>query len=150
MKIAVASDHGGFALKQELAAFLRAKNLDIIDYGCNSPESCDYAVYGYKAAQAVAQGICDGGILVCGTGAGISLAANKVTGIRCTLCGDPATAHLTKQHNNANMIALGGRIVGGELAKMIVEAWLSAEFEGGRHQRRVGQISQIEAGIFQP
>ena len=144
--IALASDHGGFELKQEVKAYLTGRGIPYTDFGTDTPASCDYAHFGYLAAQAVASGECASGIVICGTGVGISLAANKVKGIRCALCGDSATARLTKQHNNANMIALGGRIIGAELAKVIIEQWLDAEFEGGRHQRRIGQIAQIENG----
>ncbi|MDR2602462.1 MAG: ribose 5-phosphate isomerase B [Spirochaetaceae bacterium] len=148
-KIALASDHGGFFLKTEIKSYLQSLNFEVLDFGCESDETCDYARYGYAAAKAVAGGECGAGIVICGTGAGISLAANKVKGIRCTLCGDCATASLTKRHNNANMIALGGRITGVELAKKIVFSWLEAEFEGGRHLRRVNQIAEIENGEWE-
>ena len=146
--LALACDHSGLEIKEEIKKLLSARGHAYVDYGTESAESCDYARYGYRAARAVAAGVCEKGIVICGTGAGISLACNKVKGIRCALCGDPATARLTKQHTDANMIALGARIIGAEAAKMIVEAWLDAEFEGGRHQRRVGQIHEIENGAW--
>ena len=116
----------------------------MVDFGTNSAESCDYPVYGEKVARAVVSGEVDQGILICGTGLGISLAANKVKGIRAAVCSEPFTARMARQHNNCNILAFGARVVGGELAKMIVETWLDTEFEGGRHQRRVDMISAIE------
>ena len=144
MKIAVGNDHTALELKKEIVAHLEARGYEILDVGTNSPESCDYPVYGEKAARAVASGEADLGVLMCGTGVGISLAANKVHGIRAVVCSEPYSAALSKRHNNANMVAFGARVVGSELAKMIVDAFLDAEFEGGRHQRRVDMISAIE------
>ncbi|MDR1469627.1 MAG: ribose 5-phosphate isomerase B [Spirochaetaceae bacterium] len=144
--IAVASDHGGFLLKEEIKAFLDEAGYEFKDFGAYSEESTDYALWGYKAARAVAGGECEKAILFCGTGVGISLAANKVKGIRCAVCSDCYSAKMSRAHNNANALALGGRVVGVDLAKLIVQTWLETEFEGGRHQRRVDQIMVIEEG----
>lgn len=144
MKIAIGNDHSALELKRVIVPFLASKGIDIIDVGTNSHDSFPYAVSGYRVARLVADGAVDGGILICGTGVGISLAANKVSGIRACVCSDPYTARLSKQHNNTNIIAFGARVVGSELAKMIVEEWLNAEFEGGRHAARVGMITEIE------
>lgn len=144
MKIAIGNDHAGLQLKQALIPFLEEKGIAIEDVGTNSPESFPYAVSGYRVAKLVAKGAVDKGILICGTGVGISLAANKVKGIRACVCSDTATARLTRQHNDSNILSLGARIVGLELAKDIVTAWLNAEFEGGRHQARIDMIAEIE------
>jgi ribose 5-phosphate isomerase B len=144
--IAIANDHIGFELKRAVLEVLDAKNLQYKDFGAYSGERVDYPVYGQKAAVAVAGGECDRGILLCGTGVGISIAANKVHGIRAVVCSEPYSAKLAKQHNNANILALGARVVGAELAKMIVSEWLDAEFEGGRHAARVEMIKKIEEG----
>ena len=146
MKIAVASDHGGFALKEKVKEHLIERGFDIEDLGTHSEESVDYPVYGKACGEAVASGKADLGVVVCGTGIGISIAANKVKGIRCGLCTSVEMAHLTKQHNNANILALGGRTTEPELALKIVDEWLDTEFEGGRHQRRVDMIAAIENG----
>ena len=142
--IALACDHGGISLKKEIAKWLENKGIAYKDFGTHTEESCDYPVYGAMAARAVASGECEKGIIFCGTGVGISIAANKVKGIRCVVCTEPFSAKLSRQHNNSNMLALGARVVGTELAKMIVEEWLNAEFEGERHQRRIDMITQIE------
>ena len=142
--IALACDHGGISLKKEIAKWLENKGIAYKDFGTHTEESCDYPVYGAMAARAVASGECDKGIIFCGTGIGISIAANKVKGIRCVVCTEPFSAKLSRQHNNSNMLALGARVVGTELAKMIVEEWLNAEFEGERHQKRIDMITQIE------
>ena len=144
MKIAVASDHGGFTLKEQVKAHLIERNLEVLDLGTHSEESVDYPAYGKACGEAVVNGEADLGIIVCGTGIGISIACNKVKGVRCGLCTSVEMAHLTKQHNNANIICMGGRVIGRELAFMIVDAWLSAEFEGGRHQNRVDKIHNLE------
>lgn len=144
MKIAIGNDHAGLQLKQALIPFLEEKGITVWDVGTNTPESFPYAVSGYKVAKLVAEGDVDAGILICGTGVGISLAANKVKGIRACVCSDTATARLTRQHNDSNILSLGARIVGLELAKDIVNAWLSAKFEGGRHQARIDMIREIE------
>ena len=142
--IALACDHGGISLKKEIAKWLENKGIAYKDFGTHTEESCDYPVYGAMAARAVASGECERGIIFCGTGIGISIAANKVKGIRCVVCTEPFSAKLSRQHNNSNMLALGARVVGTELAKMIVEEWLNAEFEGERHQKRIDMITQIE------
>ena len=143
MKIAVASDHGGFALKEEVKKHLMERGLEVLDLGTYSEESVDYPVYGRACGEAVASGTADLGIVVCGTGIGISIAANKVKGIRCGLCTSVEMARLTKQHNNANILALGGRTTETSLAMEIVDAWLDTEFEGGRHQRRIDLLDQM-------
>lgn len=144
MKIGIGNDHSALELKAEIIELLKEKGHEVVDYGTNSPESCDYPVYGEKVARAVVNHEVEQGILICGTGLGISLAANKVKGIRAAVCSEPFTARMARQHNNCNILAFGARVVGGELAKMIVETWLDTEFEGGRHQRRVDMICAIE------
>ena len=143
LKIAVASDHGGFALKEKVKEHLVQRGFEVDDLGSHSEESVDYPVYGKACGEAVASGKADLGVVVCGTGIGISIAANKVKGIRCGLCTSVEMAHLTKQHNNANILALGGRTTEPELALKIVDEWLDTEFEGGRHQRRVDMLDQM-------
>ena len=143
MKIAVASDHGGFKLKEEVKAHLLERGLEVLDLGTHTEDSVDYPEYGKACGEAVVGGQADVGIVVCGTGIGISIAANKVKGVRCGLCTSVEMASLTKQHNNANVLALGGRTTGTELAMQIVDAWLDTEFEGGRHQRRVDMLDQM-------
>lgn len=144
MKIAIGNDHAAVELKQQIAAYVKELGHDVENYGTDSSDSCDYPVYGEKVGKAVASGAADCGILICGTGVGISIAANKVRGIRAAVCSEPVTARLAKEHNNANIIAFGARIVGTEMAKEIVKAYLSAEFLGGRHEKRVELITQIE------
>lgn len=144
MKIGIANDHSGIEMKQEITAFLQERGHEVVNFGTDKNESCDYPIYGEKVGRAVASGEVDRGILICGTGLGISLAANKVHGVRAVVCSEPCTARLSRQHNDANVLAFGARIVGLELAKMIVETWLVAEFEGGRHKRRVDMIMEIE------
>ena len=143
MKIAIASDHGGFALKETIREYLAGKGFEIEDLGTYSEESVDYPVYGKACAEAVASGRAERGIVCCGTGIGISIAANKVKGIRCGLCTSVEMAHLTRQHNNANMLALGGRTTAPELALAIVDEFFATEFEGGRHARRVAMLDEI-------
>ena len=144
MKLAIASDHGGFSLKEQIKMHLAEKDssIEIMDLGTHSEESVDYPIYGKACGEAVASGEADLGIVCCGTGIGISIAANKVKGVRCGLCTSVEMAHLTKQHNNANMIALGGRTTASELAFQIVDEWMDTEFEGGRHQRRVDMLDE--------
>ena len=144
MKIAMGNDHSAIELKNIIKEFVESKGYEVIDLGTNSTESCDYPVYGEKVGRAVASGEADLGIAICGTGVGISLAANKVKGIRACVCSEPYTARLARQHNDANVLAFGARVIGIELAKMIVDEFLSAKFEGGRHQRRVDMIMDIE------
>ena len=142
--IAIGNDHAAVGMKYEIKEYLEQKGFKVINFGTDTEESCDYPVYGEKVARAVASGEADQGVLICGTGIGISLAANKVKGIRCAVCSDPVSARLTKEHNNANIIAFGARIIGIETAKAIVDAWLDAEFMGGKHQRRIDMISALE------
>ncbi|WP_432633345.1 ribose 5-phosphate isomerase B [Brachyspira sp.] len=146
MKIAIASDHTGVELKSEIIKYLKELGHTVDDFGTNSSESIDYPIYGKKVADEVAKGKYDGGVLICGTGIGISLAANKVKGIRAAVCSEPYSAKLSKMHNNSNIIAFGARVVGLDLAKMIVKEWIEAKFEGGRHSKRVDLISKIENG----
>ncbi len=142
--IALGCDHGGFPLMQEVKKHLDQRGLSYQDFGTDSLASCDYPDFGEPAARAVADGTCDRGIVVCTTGIGISICCNKVNGIRCSLCHDPLSAELTRRHNNANMLSMGGGIIGPELMKRIVDAFLDTEFEGGRHARRVDKIMAIE------
>ena len=144
MKLGIGNDHVGYEMKLEIKAYLEAKGHEVIDYGAYSSERSDYPVYGEKVARAIVSGECEAGILICGTGVGISVSANKVHGIRAAVCSEPVTAALSKRHNNANIIAFGARIVGIEMAKAIVDAWLEAEFEGGRHAHRVALMMDIE------
>lgn len=143
MKIAIASDHGGYALKEQVKQHLLERGVEVEDLGTYSEDSVDYPVYGKLCGQTVASGKADLGVVVCGTGIGISIAANKVKGIRCGLCTSVEMAHLTKQHNNANVLALGGRTTKPELAMAIVDEWLDTEFEGGRHQRRIDMLDEM-------
>ena len=141
--IAIASDHGGYGLKEHIKAYLAAKGITCEDFGTDSAESCDYPVFGHAVAEAVASGKCEQGIVICTTGIGISISANKVPGIRCALCGDPLSAKLTRLHNDANMLALGAGIVGGNLVLEIVETFLNTPFSGEeRHRRRVNLIEK--------
>ncbi len=144
MKIALASDHGGFELKQIVKEYLLGKNMEVQDFGTDSLASVDYSDYGIQAAEAVANGDADRGIVICGTGIGISITANKVKGIRCSLCHDVYSAEMTRCHNDSNMLAMGGRVIGRDLALRIVQAWLETDFEGGRHLRRIQKIEDYE------
>ena len=144
--IALGSDHAGLPLKKEIIALLEEMHLPYHDYGTYTEDSCDYAVFAQRAAKAVVSGECERGILCCGTGIGISIAANKVKGIRCCACSDCYSAKMSRAHNDANMLALGARVVGTELGRMIAQTFLTSEFEGGRHQRRIDQIAAIENG----
>ena len=144
MKLAIGNDHVAIDMKNEIKAYLESKGIEIIDVGTNSPDRFNYPISGYKVAKMVASDEVDGGVLICGTGVGISLAANKVRGIRACVCSDPYTAKLSKQHNNTNIVAFGARVIGIETAKMIVDEWLAAEYEGGRHQTRIDMIAEIE------
>ncbi len=146
MRIGIGNDHSGVELKQEISRYLEEEGYEVVNFGTDSEEPCDYPVYGEKVARAVAGGQADLGVLICGTGIGISLAANKVKGIRAAAVSEPCSARLAREHNNANIIAFGARIVGLEEAKMIVDAFLNAEFQGGRHAKRVGMIMALEAG----
>ena len=144
MRLAIGNDHSALAIKAEVVEHLRARGVELVDVGTNSPESFDYAISGYRVGRLVADGEVDGGVLICGTGVGISLAANKVDGVRASVCSEPYSAELSKRHNNSNVICFGARVIGPEMAKCIVDAWMDAEFEGGRHARRVGQIMEIQ------
>ena len=144
MRIAIGNDHTAVDLKNTIVDYLTELGYDVINLGTDSRESCDYPVYGEKVGRAVADGQAYLGIAICGTGVGISLAANKVKGVRACVCSEPYTAKLSRMHNNSNVLAFGARVVGDELAKMIVKEWLDAEFEGGRHQRRVDMLMEIE------
>lgn len=146
MKIAIGNDHVALALKNHIKQYLTTKGYEIVDFGTHTEERCDYPVYAKRVADAIVSGECELGVLICGTGVGISLAANKVKGIRAAVCSEPYTARLTRQHNNANVIAFGARVVGESVAEMIVDEFLGAEFEGGRHQGRIDMITAIEAG----
>ena len=144
MKLAIGNDHVAIDMKNDIKEYLESKGIEMIDVGTNSAERFHYPVSGYKVAKMVVNKEVDGGVLICGTGVGISLSANKVHGIRACVCSDPYTAKLSKQHNNTNIIAFGSRVIGIETAKMICDEWLNAEFEGGRHQTRIDMISEIE------
>ncbi len=141
MKIAIGSDHGGFALKEKVKTHLKEKGYSVEDFGCDSTASCDYPDFGRAAALAVAHGQCEKGIVICSTGIGISITANKVAGIRCALCTDPYMAKMTRLHNDANVLAMGAGVVGEGIAMEIVDVFLSTEFSGEeRHQRRINKI----------
>ena len=144
-KLAIGNDHAAVEMKNEIMAYLKEKGYEVINVGTDTSERFNYPVSGYKVAKMVANGEVDGGVLICGTGVGISLAANKVNGIRACVCSEPYTAKMSKQHNNTNIIAFGARVIGIDTAKMIVDAWLDAEYEGGRHDVRVAEIMEIEA-----
>ena len=146
MKLAIGNDHAAVEMKKQISAYLSEKGYEIINVGNDDPldRQDDYPIYGDRVARLVADGKADLGICICGTGVGISLAANKVPGIRACVCSEPYTAQLSRRHNNTNVLAFGARVIGIELAKMIVDAWLNAEFEGERHQRRISMIAEIE------
>ena len=144
MKIAIGNDHAAVEMKLAIKAHLEERGIEVLDMGCHTSESCDYPEYGEKVGRAVASKEVDLGIAICGTGVGISIAANKVKGVRACVCSEPCTARLSKLHNNSNVLAFGARIVGIEMAKMIIDEWLAAEFMGGRHQTRVDMIMAIE------
>ncbi|MCM1184598.1 MAG: ribose 5-phosphate isomerase B [Roseburia sp.] len=143
--IAIGCDHGGYALKELVTAYLKEKQMEYKDFGCYGTESCDYPDFGIAAAKAVASGECDRGIVICTTGIGISITANKIRGVRCALCADTVSARLTREHNDANVLALGGGIVGANLALGIVETFLNTPFSGEeKHCRRVAKITSLE------
>ena len=144
MKIAIGRDHGGYVLKDAVIGCLKKRGIEVIDCGTNSTDSVDYPVFGEKVARLVAKGECEKGVVMCGTGIGISIAANKVKGIRCALCHDEYTAKMTAMHNNSNVLAMGGRVVTPEKAVQILENWLDTQFEGGRHIKRVDMLTEIE------
>jgi len=144
MRIAIGSDHGGFELKAEIIKHLQGKGMEVKDCGTHSTESCDYPDFAEKVTDEVTSKNCELGILVCGTGIGISISANKVPGIRAALCSDTFSAHATREHNDANILALGQRVVGPGLALDIVDVFLNTKFEGGRHSNRINKITEIE------
>ena len=144
MKIGIANDYTALEMKKDIIAYLESKGHEIVDYGTDSTESTDYPIWGEKVANAVAGGEVEKGIAICGTGLGISLACNKVNGIRACVCSEPYTARYSRLHNNCNIICFGARVIGIEMAKMIVDEFFETEFEGGRHQRRVDMIMDIE------
>lgn len=146
MKIAIGNDHVAVEMKNHIKNYLEKKGHEVINFGTDSDERCDYPIYGKKVADAVASGECERGILICGTGIGISLAANKVKGIRAAVCSEAYSARLTRAHNDANIIAFGARVVGIATAEMIVDEFISTEYEGGRHQQRIDMITAIEQG----
>ncbi len=148
MKIAIGNDHTAVAMKNHITKYLEEQGHEIINFGTDSEERCDYPIYGKKVADAVAGGQCERGILICGTGIGISLAANKVKGIRAAVCSESYSARLTRLHNNANIIAFGARVVGEATAEAIVDAFIGTDYEGGRHQKRIDMITAIEQGEF--
>ena len=144
MKLAIGSDHVGFELKPLIIDYLEELGHEVTDFGPFSTERTDYPIYGKKVAEEVAAGHFDGGVLICGTGVGISISANKVRGIRAVVCSEPYSAKLSKEHNNTNIVAFGSRVFGSELAKMIVKEWLEAIYEGGRHAKRIEMITELE------
>lgn len=143
-KLAIGNDHVAVEMKNEIMAYLQEQGYEVVNVGTDSTERFNYPVSGYKVAKLVTSGEVDGGILICGTGVGISMSANKVHGIRCVTCSEPYSARLSRQHNNTNVVAFGARVVGIETAKDIVDAWLGAEYEGGRHQTRIDMLAEIE------
>ena len=145
MKIAIGSDHAAYEFKAQIKDYLTNKGHQIKDLGSHSTERVDYCDYGFIVGEAVVSGEFERGIIICGTGIGISIAANKVKGVRCVVCSEPYSAKLSREHNNTNILSLGARVVGIELAKMIVDEWLSTAFEGGRHADRIGKISLYES-----
>ena len=146
MKIAIGNDHGGVALKQHLVRYLEGKGFEVVNFGSDVTESTDYPIYAERVGRAVVSGECDRGILICGTGIGISISANKIHGVRCALCSEPVSAQLARQHNDANIVAMGARTIGPVMAEGIVDVFLNTEFQGGRHQRRVDKIMMLDRG----
>lgn len=144
MKIAIGNDHSACDLKKEISNYLVSKGYEVINYGTDTNDSMDYPTVALPVSKAVANNEVDYGILICGTGVGMSLVANKVHGIRAVVCSEPYSAKLSKQHNNSNVLCFGARVIGSEMAKMIVDQWLEASYEGGRHQRRVDMITEVE------
>ena len=144
MKIAIGSDHTAYRFKLEIIEHLQTKGIEVVDFGSHNEESTNYPIYALRACKAVVKGECDLGLLFCGTGVGMSLAANKVRKIRAVVCTEPYSAVLSRRHNNTNVLCLGARVVGVELAIMIIDLWLAAEFEGGRHQTRLDMIAELE------
>ena len=146
MKIAIGNDHAALELKNHIVDYLVKEGHEVVNFGTDTPASTDYPIYGARVAHAVANGECERGVVICGTGIGISISANKVKGIRCALCSEPVSAKLTRQHNDANVLAMGARIIGPAMAEEIVHTFLTTEFECGRHSRRVDLITKLENG----
>ncbi|MBQ3477439.1 MAG: ribose 5-phosphate isomerase B [Clostridia bacterium] len=146
MKIAIGNDHGGVELKRHLVQYLEGKGFEVVNFGSDVTESTDYPIYAERVSKAVVSGECDKGILICGTGIGISISANKIHGVRCALCSEPVSAQLARQHNDANIVAMGARTIGPVMAEGIVDVFMSTEFQGGRHQRRVDKIMMLDRG----
>jgi len=144
MKIALGSDHAAYEFKEQIKVYLKVLGHEVVDFGTTSNERVNYSEYGIKVGEAVAAHECECGIVCCGTGVGISIAANKVKGIRCVVCSEPYSARLSRQHNDTNILSMGARVIGIGLAKMIVDEWLNATFEGGRHLERINQIAVYE------
>ncbi|MBR3316764.1 MAG: ribose 5-phosphate isomerase B [Atopobiaceae bacterium] len=144
MKLAIGNDHAAVELKNIVMAHLEERGIELVNVGTDTTESFDYPISGYRVGKLVASGEVDGGVLICGTGVGISLAANKVEGVRACVCSEPYSAALSKRHNNTNVICFGARVVGDEMAKLIVDSWLDATYEGGRHDRRVAMLNEID------
>ena len=144
MKLVIGNDHSSVDMKKEIMQYLEEKGIEMIDVGTNSTDSFNYPISGYRVGKMVAEGKVDGGIAICGTGVGISLACNKVDGVRAYCCSEPYSAEMSKRHNNANVICFGARVIGIETAKQIVDAWINAKFEGGRHETRVNMIMEIQ------
>ena len=142
--IAIGSDHGGYLLKEEIKKHLKEKGYEFKDFGTDSTASCDYPVYAEKVCRAVQSGECEKGILICGTGIGMSMCANKCKGIRAAVCGDHFSAEFTRKHNNANVLCLGARVIGAGVAMQLVDVFLTTEYEGGRHEKRVEMMMQLE------
>ena len=146
MKIAIGNDHGGVELKRHLVQYLEGKGFEVVNFGSDVTESTDYPIYAERVSRAVVSGECDKGILICGTGIGISISANKIHGVRCALCSEPVSARLARQHNDANIVAMGARTIGPVMAEGIVDVFMNTEFQGGRHQLRVDKIMMLDRG----
>jgi ribose 5-phosphate isomerase B len=150
MRIALGSDHAGFELKEDLRAYLAAQKIDVLDLGTHSEDSVDYPDLAVKVAEKVARGEVERGLLICGTGIGMSIVANRFAGVRAALCHDLYTARVSREHNNANILALGGRLIGKGLAREILKVWLETEFQGGRHERRLDKIAALKPDAARP
>ena len=146
MRIAIGNDHGAVDMKIHVAGWLKDNGYEVVNFGTDSTESTDYPIYAERVAKAVVSGDCDKGILICGTGIGISISANKIHGVRCALCSEPVSAALSRQHNDANILAMGARTIGPVMAEEIVRTFLTEQFEGGRHAIRVGKIRALDRG----
>jgi len=144
MKIAIGSDHAAYEFKEHIKSYLSDKGIEVEDFGTHSTDRVDYCDFGFKVAEAISEGKFEKGILVCGTGVGISISANKIKGIRAVVCSEPYSARLSREHNDTNILAMGSRVVGASLAEMIIDEWLAGEFEGGRHLNRINKIADYE------